>query len=592
MLHTVWSILHLCAVITIGTDQQCLSSPPELEWSCIGTVCTGKLDFVAETFTIPTDPATTFTTRVYDHSLPGPTMKLKRGYKYELTYYNTLPPESADNPSGHNILKDPQTTNLHTHGLHISGEAPSDSVFDIMKPNENYIYEWLLPCDHSGGLHWYHPHHHGSTTVQVGGGAYGAIIVEDDAIMENLPNWYTIMDELVMVIGSFDLRTIANLYSNNIDELFKTNIGSSFYLINGEYKPTICIQENKWIKLRILHVDIANNMQLHIDSNYCQIYLLAKDGVIIHGEDNITPRLIASNKLYFSVSSRADIAISCSKIEKINIIIGQSNIIGYIDVSQSNENNLIQLTPFHPTRPRYLESLLNYDGEFQQYDKNGPGTDSYFSVNLGARTTNGQSWNGPDDYLVTVDVDTVNEWHIKGSKAHPFHIHANHFQLISGGDVGEIGWTQPGDWIDTLAEAANVRFKTDTFGGHVVLHCHILKHEDEGAMAVMYINGGCDAEMQSFGEESNCNPPQCSSNIMNKKILPSDNIDPINFNNNNTLITYIAIFSIVILFICISIGIVYRVYSRRDEKKILTQNNDVELLEYGTCNVQQETDVF
>ena len=45
---------------------------------------------------------------------------------------------------------------------------------------------------------------------------------------------------------------------------------------------------------------------------------------------------------------------------------------------------------------------------------------------------------------------------------------------------------------DTLISpnnALNVRFQTDKFTGKMVLHCHILEHEDEGMMATFQITG-------------------------------------------------------------------------------------------------------
>ena len=34
------------------------------------------------------------------------------------------------------------------------------------------------------------------------------------------------------------------------------------------------------------------------------------------------------------------------------------------------------------------------------------------------------------------------------------------------------------------ASGVRVRFRTDRFTGHVVVHCHLLDHEDRGMMAV------------------------------------------------------------------------------------------------------------
>jgi FtsP/CotA-like multicopper oxidase with cupredoxin domain len=107
------------------------------------------------------------------------------------------------------------TTNLHTHGLHVSpGTNPdgshSDNVFlriipqadfaarktahgpdaEVLLENEHvgqldYRYQLSFERDgrrmpHPPGTHWYHPHAHGSTHDQVASGMAGYLIVEGD----------------------------------------------------------------------------------------------------------------------------------------------------------------------------------------------------------------------------------------------------------------------------------------------------------------------------------------------------------------------------------------------------------------------------
>lgn len=40
------------------------------------------------------------------------------------------------------------------------------------------------------------------------------------------------------------------------------------------------------------------------------------------------------------------------------------------------------------------------------------------------------------------------------------------------------------------AGIAVVRFRTERFGGHVAMHCHVNSHSDTGIMAVANIEGG------------------------------------------------------------------------------------------------------
>ena len=104
---------------------------------------------------------------------------------------------------------------------------------------------------------------------------------------------------------------------------------------------------------------------------------------------------------------------------------------------------------------------------------------------------------------------------------HPYHQHINPFQIqefynfanerIPGATNPDIEdyvtasvqtWYQVGDWQDTLqypafnkAEslssftAVRFRFQADSFTGHMVQHCHLLFHEDQGMMAQFNVTG-------------------------------------------------------------------------------------------------------
>ena len=66
----------------------------------------------------------TLTTRAYrqgggTYSIPGPTIHMSPGNKYVLRFRNLLPYEAPETTE--NVFKDPDITNVHTHGLHICG---------------------------------------------------------------------------------------------------------------------------------------------------------------------------------------------------------------------------------------------------------------------------------------------------------------------------------------------------------------------------------------------------------------------------------------------------------------------------------------
>src|SRR5262249_47264204 len=72
------------------------------------------------------------------------------------------------------------TTNLHTHGLHVSPNGNSDNIFLAVDPlvKKQVTYKFAIPADHPAGTFWYHSHKHGSVGYQLASGMAGALIVE------------------------------------------------------------------------------------------------------------------------------------------------------------------------------------------------------------------------------------------------------------------------------------------------------------------------------------------------------------------------------------------------------------------------------
>ena len=87
-------------------------------------------------------------------------------------------PGSTQDTLAHNVPHGLCTTNLHTHGLHVSPEAGADNIFVQADPGCDVLSSYTLKNDHPSGTFWYHPHKHGSVAYQMSNGMAGAIIVE------------------------------------------------------------------------------------------------------------------------------------------------------------------------------------------------------------------------------------------------------------------------------------------------------------------------------------------------------------------------------------------------------------------------------
>ena len=161
---TLLSLLDSAAAIDTSTVGAALESP------ATGTVRTGTNSvsaYLAIAECTYVGPAVTQKTRCYNGALPGPTFYLKPGDTFTLTLSNQLDAETHDTSTLHNTYRDFDKTNVHTHGLHIGSTAPGDDVFTEVPAGTNYTYTYTIPAEHMGGTFWYHPHHHGSTAIQV-----------------------------------------------------------------------------------------------------------------------------------------------------------------------------------------------------------------------------------------------------------------------------------------------------------------------------------------------------------------------------------------------------------------------------------------
>ena len=88
------------------------------------------------------------------------------------TYSHTTATTTMAMTRPFNSFRKPNSTNLHTHGLHESPTAPADTVLVEIEPGGSRTYQYSIVNNHMPGTFWYHPHYHGSSALQVGGGKY------------------------------------------------------------------------------------------------------------------------------------------------------------------------------------------------------------------------------------------------------------------------------------------------------------------------------------------------------------------------------------------------------------------------------------
>jgi FtsP/CotA-like multicopper oxidase with cupredoxin domain len=449
-----------------------IQDPVEFQWTAQTGYWSGTLEIGAATLNIGGD---TLTTRAYrqagrSFTIPGPTIRMAPGNTYVLTLKNLLP-YAAPSPV-ENDFKDPNITNIHTHGLHVSPMSPSDDILRLINGTYCGDYVYAVPPDHMGGTLWYHPHHHGSTYLQGSGGALGLLLVDDSG--DGIPTGVAGMKERQLAVQFLD----PSVAGTGGDTLISGTL-SPTWTVNGKVGGTLCTPVNEWQHWRLLLADSnASAKTLSVGAN-CEVALLARDGVW----RTVAPRLLSTNSLDLSGASRADLAVRCSADSTVAV---QGTTVAQVIADPALPANLTvgpysggaTGTTWSADRPGYLRDLRGLTAVESR------------TVNMGARTVNGSKFD-MDVPTFTIPTGSVQNWTIKGAGAHPFHLHVNHFQM-----QGACGPFEDGEYYDTLASSpCATRFDlnpatSNVYDGTTVMHCHILDHEDQGAMGWSDIVGG------------------------------------------------------------------------------------------------------
>lgn len=451
-------------------------------------------------------------TRTFNGTIPGPTLVLSAGDTLNVKFVNLL--EDQGRPYVDNQISAPDESNLHWHGLHVSGEAPSDDALLVIRPGETYDYTSVLPENHHPGLHWLHPHRHGSTTIQVGGGAAAAIIVRDSEDSE-IPSIYT-QDtrQVLIVVQPLLSQGLLRIVSNSRDGLFaiqdrelSASKQEKILLVNGQVQPIIDdVVAGEWIRLRIIHAAWAQDF-LTLTIPDCQMELIAKDGIYLPE----IPRTIPSAPIV--PAGRADIMVKCPKPSTSYDILDEGRVVvATIETNASVSSSLEESLPTHIVDyPEYLQDL-----------RSAPVLEDCSCI------TNVGDNDGINGFRFSYD-HTVHHYQlgqvverIIDARNHPYHQHVYPFQLVDGFDEslanGGGGNTnnqrdnrgddnnrddvnngrenhpyyQLGDWHDTMEDEGVIRYLPTVFASKIMLHCHRLDHEDKGMMGIERMADQCE----------------------------------------------------------------------------------------------------
>ncbi|KAK9821117.1 hypothetical protein WJX81_008681 [Elliptochloris bilobata] len=537
-----------------------------------------------------------FTTRMWgdDNATGGavwpfaPTLRVKRGEVLRIGLRNNLiraPGEAAQTGllMG-SVYKMQDFIALHSHGLHAATGIPQqpanataplpylgeDNVFYMLPPRDNTSYQgafneyyYDLPINHLPGIHWFHPHLKGSSTLQQTS-ASGVIIVADDPIwlspagcepLQRLLQSPALVERILHFEGFYFNNKTLDLSEVNPngfqDDSYpsvawkssvrdglccnstRTNqpfqaMGLDFVLINGILQPTIRAEAGVWQRWRLVNAAPSRFLDLTITMigddapTGCQIALLAKDGVFLLD----MPRMVGHAML--AGASRAEFLLRCPAVLPNGTAVAN----GTRYVLKSGRGP-IQASPDCTTatcRP-VLQDMAVLELTTASPDLEGHQRDAGFELPEGGckplrpayaadlRTATLQASPRPHDHEalgkfpdrapIVLPMGTIQEWNVTNIMLHSLHLHVNPFQVVDlVGGVNLTNYWMPGDYHDVLLLPAStgramVRFQPGAYAGYSLVHCHIVQHADQGCAKVVRYSCPGPAGLASPAPEPN-----------------------------------------------------------------------------------------
>jgi FtsP/CotA-like multicopper oxidase with cupredoxin domain len=435
----------------------------------------------------------------------------------------------------------PNSTNLHFHGLTVPPLCHQDEVVrtSIQPQDGPFEYRFRIPKEEPPGLYWYHPHIHGFSSLQVQGGASGALIVEG---LERANSAVLGLPERVLVIRDQNLLNPDAPPSKSEPVVPKmlidrdgdaANNGTGFgkpakdLSINfvpvpyPDYPPaSIRMKPGERQLWRVLNASAVTylNLALLFERAPQQLGIVAIDGVPINLAGAQTPPLEWSDHIGIPPGGRVEFIVTGPPAGVPALLVTRT-----IDTGQGGENDpnralatvvaaadapepaaklpasaqplpapsrpwLGSVTPVRVRRLYFSEKLE---------DPTNPNSATAFYI-----TVDGEKPSAFDPAAtvpnIVVRQGDVEDWIIenRSTELHAFHIHQLHFLLLqwSGVPVNEPFLRDTvnvpyfnGRTLDYPSVRLRMDFRDPDSVGTFLYHCHLLEHEDGGMMGLVRV---------------------------------------------------------------------------------------------------------
>jgi len=409
-------------------------------------------------------PGRTTTVLAINGMMPGPTIRLHRGQRFEAVVRNQLPTQDLV---------------LHWHGL--LAPASEDG-----HPNQGFAAggtaEVSFEINQDPSLCWYHAHTHQHTAEQVYKGLAGLFLIDDperDAAL-GLP---TGARDVPLVIRDWKSNAAFEFtYNPSMFEHMWGYLGNQI-LVNGIPDAWLSVDQGVW-RLRVLNGSNARVMRV----GFADGRLMR----VIAGEGGLTGLIEAVAHFDLAPGQRAEVLVSF-----VDLAVGASAVLRSLffpivapagGPAGPRQGNSLDIMTFHVdqageggTFPAALPAPALVDPALAARTRTFA-----LGVANGQHTINGQVY-ALDRIDFQVPAGEVEIWEFVNQTAnfHPMHIHGVFFRVLTRNGMEA---TLPADrgWRDTVLvypnETVRVALSFGARAGEYLMHCHNLEHEHEMMM--------------------------------------------------------------------------------------------------------------
>ena len=456
------------AMTALACAQTPVPIPPMLSGSVIDlTVQTGTTEIYPGKFT---------NTVGYNGNFLGPTILLEAGQQVQFNVHNQLG----------------DTTTVHWHGLNVS-PANDGSPHVMIMAGETWSPHF--PILDKAATYWYHPHLHGKTMDQVLLGAAGFIIVRDaEETALDLPRTYGVDDvPLVFQFKTFDAQK----------QIVMSDEMDNAVLVNG-VPDGVLNSPAQVVRYRLLNGSSHRFFNFGFSNNK-QFKQITSDGGLLDAP-------IAMTRLILAPGERTEILVDLSAEEGNTLTLktfgaalpqgypgGSAMMGGMTGPLDNTDFKVLTINVTAPTSNPVTTIPASLTTN-QVWSQSGAATRSLNFTAQPMMSMTNFFINGLKYDMGTVNFTTeqgkTEVWNITNQTmmAHPFHIHGNHFYVLSVN-----GATPPPNMrgrkdvvvVPPMNGSVKLITKYENYGDAnlpYMFHCHILSHEDGGMMGQFIVN--------------------------------------------------------------------------------------------------------